>query len=115
MLPYKSPQAMDDLRIPSVYVLASSLREAEHPIVRDVLQITPCRCAIISDYRDSRFASEFCSEGVIHVATEQEALILATKFVNENIRPILVIGNASVLDAIYDDGIRETLVAKWIA
>jgi hypothetical protein len=103
---------MEEPRIPNVYIIARMLNEAEQAYVHAALQITPCKCAIVANYDDLPVASMFCASGAICVESEPAALVIAAKLVNENIRPVLVIGSADVLDAIYDDGMRETLVAK---
>lgn len=102
---------MDDgFRVPLFYVMNRKLPEDEAAAVLRALSITPCQAAIVTDLLDTKLAFSVAPD-VIHAINDEQALLLARKVVEEIRRPVLVIGVADFLDAVYSDGTREA-VAK---
>jgi hypothetical protein len=97
---------MDDVVVPSYYIVSAKLPSEEAWSVIHALSITPCECAIISDILDARLALEL-SPNVRIAATDKDALGLAVLMSEEMQRPVLVIGEADFLDAVMPDGGRH--------
>jgi hypothetical protein len=101
---------MDDVVVPSYYVVSRKLEKEHAFAVIHALSITPCQCAVISDVLDASLALEL-SASVLRAATDKDALALAVLIAEDSKRPVLVVGEADFLDAVYGDGRREA-VAK---
>lgn len=104
---------MEDVAVPLFYVLNRRLPETEADAVMRALQLTPVFHAIVSNLLDTHLAFAF-APGVQHVNSDEDALLLAQKLAEDTGRPMLVIGEADFLDAVYvnADGTlrREALV-----
>ena len=99
---------MEEVEVPSYYVLNRKLPDTEADAGWRALGITPVAAAIVSDLRDSSLAFHF-APSVQHVDNDQDALTLAGQLSAEVGRPLLVIGEADFIDAVYPSGRREAL------
>jgi hypothetical protein len=99
---------MDDIVVPSFYVVNRTLPKEQAFMVIHALSITPVQCAIISDPLDCNLAIEL-SPSVVRAATDKDALALAALLAEDSKRPVLVVGEADFLDAVYKDGKREAI------
>jgi hypothetical protein len=96
---------MGEIQVPAFYVVSRKLKK-EHagPILR-ALSITPVVAAVISDVLDADLALSF-SPQVFRRPTEADSCEFAMRLSVDNQIPVLVVGTADVLDAIYVDGTR---------
>lgn len=93
---------------PILYVLRRGLPQKQLDAVMDALSITPCVAVVISDLEDAKVAWNFAPM-VMRAETELLALQVARHWAEKTQRPLLVIGKADFLDAIYFDGHIESL------
>jgi hypothetical protein len=100
---------MEEVVVPIYYVVSRKLPSEEAFMVIHALSITPCRCAIISDVLDCKLALVM-SANILMAATDKDALGLAALMSEEMRAPVLVVGEADFLDAIYADGRREAVL-----
>ena len=100
-----------DIKVPAYYVLNRKIdREHVGPILR-ALNITPVFSALISDVNDAALGLMF-SPQVMRCTTEAASCEVALAMSAENNMPILVLGTADVLDAVYRDGSRHAVAAS---
>lgn len=104
---------MDDFVVPLYYVVSRKLPPEEAFIVLHCLSITPCQCAVISDVHDCKLAITLSNE-IIRAATDEDAHLIAKDLSIKTKRPLMVIGEANFLDAVYPDGHREPIArSMW--
>ena len=99
---------MDDIRVPIVYVVNRQLPHEETLAVLQTLRITPCCCAVISNILDAEWAFQL-TPGVLRADTEEKATEMATEIALEYRRPVMVLGEADFIDAIWSDGTRSPI------
>lgn len=95
--------------VPLFYVVKRGLSAEHVEAVMVALSITPCQAAFISTPQDAALAWNFAPQ-VICADAEETALSLAQRWATDVGRPMLVIGEADCLDAVFADGHREALV-----
>lgn len=100
---------MDDIILPSYYVVARTLTQAQEYAVRQALSVTPIVCAIISSPMDAEHAHTF-SEEIVSVIKAADAHILAKQLADRTGQPVLIVGDADVFEAQYPDGTKENIV-----
>jgi hypothetical protein len=76
--------------------------------VEAALSLTPCSAVVISDLHDAETAWIFAPM-VLRADDEIMAIALAKEWAARTSRPILVIGKAELLDAVYKDGHVESV------
>jgi hypothetical protein len=103
--PKKSPEY---ILSPLFYVMARGLDRKTLDAIEAALSLTPCHAVIVSDLRDSEIAWNFAPV-VMRADNEFVALTLAHETATRIGRPVLVIGKAEILDAIYKDGHKESV------
>ena len=96
-----------EVRVPSYYVVNRKLNDKELGLALHALQITPIVGAIITDVHDHDIARQFTDE-VFQVSPTQ-AHEIAQRVAEDSKQPVLIIGEATVLDAYYTDGSKETI------
>lgn len=89
-----------DLKIPAFYILSRKLSLDEVDPIMRALGITPVWCSIVSDPRDSELAISFAPQ-VLRSENDTVAIELARRISREQNQPVLVIGEADLLDAVY--------------
>lgn len=93
---------------PLFYVMARGLEQKYLDAIGDALCMTPCQAVVISDLQDASIAWNFAPM-VMRADSEFMALTLAREWATRTGRPLLVIGKAEFLDAIYKDGHTESV------
>ena len=102
---------MDEVEVPNIYVVNRRLPiEEAYPVIR-ALSITPVQCAVISDVLDAALALSL-SPSIAMADTDKDALALAGLLAEDANRPVLVVGEANFLDAIYATGRREAVATQ---
>jgi hypothetical protein len=101
---------MDDLRVPSYYVVSRKMPKDQIGPILNALSITPVYCSIVSDIHDAELALSFASH-VLRCKTEGDSCVVALAVSAEHKLPVLVVGTADVLDAVYSDGRRHPVAA----
>jgi hypothetical protein len=96
------------IAVPAAYVLNSKCSPEQTAVVIRTLAITPIHCAIVSDIHDVELARQF-SELVFRCNTPEDAIANAVTIFKEVDMPVLVVGEAGLLDAVYVDGKREAM------
>jgi hypothetical protein len=99
---------MDELVVPLYYVVNRYLPLEEAGAVMSALRITPVHAAIVSDHRDAQLGLQLAPHLML-AEDEKSACMFAAKLARESGRPLLVVGEADFLDAVYPDGKREAL------
>jgi hypothetical protein len=79
--------------------------------VEAALSITPCQAVVVSDFADAPIGLRFAPM-VIRSDDDVTALAVARHWALSTGRPLLVIGQADFLDAIYPDGHTESVQAE---
>ncbi len=102
---------MESLRVPSYYVLRRLCSDEDIQHVLHALRITPIQAVIVSDILDADFAMKL-STAVLRVSSDPAAHEVAMKVSKDTGRPVLVIGDAKFLDAVYPDGTRGPIAAS---
>lgn len=102
---------MDNLRVPSYYVVSRQLTKEQIGPVFNAFSITPVFCSIVNDVRDVELALSF-SPQVMRCKTEEDSYSVAQAISAEQKQPVLVVGTADVLDAVYADGQRHPVGAQ---
>jgi len=97
---------MGDLRLPVYYVVNRTLPQELAVAILRALSYTPVHCAVISDVLDAEFALSLCTE-VILAKSEADSVSVALAIQEQTTYPVLIIGTADVLDAVFVDGKRE--------
>lgn len=97
-----------EIEAPLFYVVKRGLSPEEIDAVRASLSITPCQAVFISKTEDHDLAWRF-SDQVMMAVDEETALLLAKRWATDIGRPMLVVGTAALLDAVFADGKREAL------
>jgi hypothetical protein len=100
---------MGEIQVPAFYVVNRLLKKEEAGPILQVLAITPVSSAIIHNILDADLALAF-SPQVLRCATEEDSYRVALKFSQDSKMPVLVIGTAEVIDAVYSDGRRVKVV-----
>lgn len=72
------------------------------------LEFHPVQCAVISSPTDIRLAS-MVTRYVIRKGSEDTAHQVAREIAEETNAPVLVVGSADLLDAVYRNGDRESI------
>ena len=93
---------------PLFYVMKRGLPQKYLDAIADALCITPCQAVVISDLQDSHVAWNFAPM-VMRADSDFMALTLAREWAQRTGRPLLVIGKAEFLDAVYRDGHTESV------
>jgi hypothetical protein len=93
---------------PLFYVMARGLGIELLDQIEAALSITPCQAVVISEYGDAEVAWKFAPM-VMRAESELLALSLAREWAIRTGRPLLVIGKAELLDAVYKDGHVESV------
>lgn len=89
--------------IPIYYVLNKSVRDSEGVLA--TLRMTPIDAAIVTDWLDYDFACQICD---VVAVTSPDQVTKIREMLN---RPVLLLGEADFLDAVYADGRRESIAA----
>lgn len=97
---------MEEINAPLVYVVNRQLPHEEALSVLYTLRITPCCCSVISNILDAQLALQL-TPGVRRTNTEDEAIDTAKAIALEYNRPVMVLGQADFIDAIWSDGSRS--------
>lgn len=97
-----------DFRVPAGYIVSRDIQSEVIPAVLQYLSITPVCSVLVTDTRSIDIARQF-SESILRVASEDEAISLALKVFEETNQPVLVVGSAGLLKAIYQDSSTEEL------
>lgn len=95
-----------ELSLPIYYVVSRELPVEQAPFILKALSITPIVGVIISSVLDAQLAFSMADE-VIRVHSDNEAHLLAQKLSKELNQPLLVVSEAGLLDAVFEDGKRE--------
>jgi len=74
--------------------------------VMAALSITPCAAVFTTDYKDTEIFTDL-AEQIVIAENYATAISKAREWANEYGRPMLVIGESELLDAVYDDGHKE--------
>ena len=86
---------------PVYYILNRQIRDADRILY--ALRLTPVDTAIVDDWLDMDFMAQLCQTIVMAEKGSTDA-------VRETLqRPVLILGEAEFLDAVYADGHRESL------
>jgi hypothetical protein len=97
--------------LPLYYVLRRDLTDEQISAVKQVLYFTPVNYAIIHDALDGLLAAEFAPE-VVRVREEADVLRLAKQIGREIGAPVILFGDAELVDVVYDDGRQEPVPCK---
>jgi len=104
-----NPKNLPELVLsPLFYVMARGLDRKTIDAVEAALSLTPCQAVIITDLHDAEIAWIFAPM-VMRADSELLALSLARETATRTGRPVLVIGKAELLDAVYKDGHIESV------
>lgn len=104
-----NPKNLPELVLsPLFYVMARGLDRKTIDAVEAALSLTPCQAVVISDLKDAEIAWIFAPV-VMRAEDEFMALTMAREWATRNGRPILVIGKAEILEAVYKDGHTESV------
>lgn len=93
---------------PLFYVMARGLDIRYLDAIEAALSLTPCSAVVISRPQDAEEAWKFAPM-VMRADDEILAIALAKEWAVRTGRPILVIGQAKFLDAVYRDGHIESV------
>lgn len=88
----------EDLLVPSHYIVGS---KADAEKVQQVLRITPCVAAVVSQHSDVAFAQQFVTDVLLNADP--------LDVIKETHSPCLVVGDGNNLEAIYEGGRRERI------
>jgi hypothetical protein len=104
----KGAAMLDNVILPSYYVIKRKPSDEELEEAQRALCITPCSIAIVSTYdqADYRLAQQL-SQDVVWASSEMNAELTALRLSKEFGHPVLIVGNAELLDAVYEDGVKE--------
>jgi len=100
---------MENIQVPSYYVVKPKLSEAELDEVQRALSITPCPFSILYTHDQSGYQTAMSlTREVTLVSSEASAHDLARRLAQETGYPVLIVGTADhLLDAVYMDGTKE--------
>ena len=98
---------------PIFYVLGRDLPRQYVDAAEVALTLTPCAAVVISDLQDAKIAWAFAPM-VLRADTDLLALQLARQWAVKTQRPLLVIGKAEFLDAVYFDGHTESVTMNVV-
>lgn len=93
---------------PLFYVMARGLDTPYLDAIEAALSLTPCSAVVVSRLQDAEIAWRFAPM-VMRADDEILAIGLAKEWASRTSRPILVIGQAKFLDAVYRDGHVESV------
>jgi hypothetical protein len=96
--------------VPLFYVVSRHLPIEQVEVVLRIMRITPCFLAVISRVQDAALGLSVAPD-VANAASDEDALALAKKMAIEIERPVIVVGEADFLDAVWADGRRESLAS----
>lgn len=102
---------MGEIVVPAFYIVNRLLKKEEAGPILQVLSITPISSAIIHDVLDADLALAF-SPQVLRCATEEDSHQVAMKMSQDSKMPVLVVGTAEVIDAVYPGGRRVKVVCS---
>lgn len=97
--------------VPQVYILNRNLdpEAAETNDIVRIIRITPIYCIVVLELVDLPFA-QLIDESIVRITDPEPAAIEVAKEWAEQVgQPVLVLGTAEKLDAIYADGTREAI------
>lgn len=95
---------------PLFYVLKRGLSPEQADVAVELLSVTPCQAAVVRDFADTPIALSFAPQ-IFWANDEVAACEFARKWATETGRPLLVLGEAEFLDAVFPDGRREPLAS----
>lgn len=98
-----------DLKIPLLYILSRDCPDDSVDLVRRVLGITPIYCTMVSNILDYELARKF-DQQLVRTNSQEDSISKAIEIAKEVKMPVLVIGSAGMLDAIYEDGNKEEII-----
>lgn len=93
---------------PLFYVMARGLDLPYLEAIEAALSLTPCSAVVVSRLQDAEIAWRYAPM-VLRADDEILAIALAKEWAARTCRPILVIGQAKFLDAVYRDGHIESV------
>lgn len=93
-------------KIPSYYIVSRKMGKDQIGPILNALNITPVYTAIISDIHDAELGLCFSAQ-VMRCQTEDSSCEVARAMSQEQRMPILVVGTADILDAVFIDGHKE--------
>jgi hypothetical protein len=96
-----------DLYVPCVYVLNRKATEEQRDLAEQMLAITPCPTALITDHGDVGLAYRYSQ--IISYYVGPDVVPAAKQLAQEQKRPVLVIGDADFIDVVYPDDHTEKL------
>jgi len=102
---------LEELVMPTYYVVSRTLTNDQAVCVLDALKITPVFCSIISDPVDVSLALSLSNE-LIRTDSSEAAFSTARNIGSKSPRPPLVVGEADLLEAVYADGRREKVACS---
>lgn len=89
-----------DVKVPLFYVVSRRLPREEESAILEQLRITPIDEVVVSDVLDADLAFRLASN-VSLVSSDAMARLFAADRARETKRPVLVIGEAESLEAVY--------------
>jgi len=95
-----------NFEVPLFYIVRRGLSDEQVEAAQAALFLTPCQAAFISSAVDEDLAWKLSSQ-VVYGNIEA-----AKQWAEEIGRPMLFIGEAEFIDAVFPDGKREALVAQ---
>lgn len=98
----------EDVAVPLYYVVSRNVPISEADSVLHMLRITPAELAIFSDPLDGELAQ--CLSNSICFSPIDKAEGFAANLATRAQRPVLLLGVAEFIDAVYSDGHREALL-----
>jgi len=99
---------------PLFYVMKRGLEDRFLDAIEDALSITPCQAVVISDTNDASTAMRYAPM-VLRADDDVTALAVAREWALKTGRPLLVIGAADFLEAVYPDGHTETIGSEHVS
>ena|SRR5579859_4675350 len=94
--------------VPLFYIVKRGLSAEQFEAVQAALSLTPCQAVFISNLNDHDLAWKFADQ-VIHADSEATAILLARTWQERTERPMLVVGEAELLDGVFADGHKEAI------
>lgn len=98
-----------DINVPVYYILSRKLEKEQAGPILQALNITPVIAAVIHDVCDTDLALMFTTQ-LFRCKTESASCEIALTIAEEHSFPVLVVGTADLLDAVYRDGQRKAVI-----
>lgn len=95
--------------VPLYYIVKRGLPESQIETIKAALSVTPCQAVVISNLSDESLAIHLAPV-ILTAKDDAVALDLARQWAERTERPLLVIGTADLLDAVYPDGHQESVL-----